>query len=113
MITLIKYPQDQAQKQKVYRAVNKALYTDALQKDVSVVLETDKRTAVDLLEVCKENDAEIEIIDTEAQADPKLQAKLDIQSKLLYWIVDHNRKIVEDAVMSLDLTKEELQEAFA
>ncbi len=111
MIVLVKYPSDGNKKQKVYRAVTRAITSGAVQKDVSVVLELEETLANVLQTYCKKDGAIFEILGTETQVDPKLQAKFDLQSKILLWLAQREKSTLFKVVFELGLSKEQLQEA--
>ena len=108
---LIKYPEAQDRKQKVYRAVNYAVECGAEKKDVSVVLDVDRQFASFLKDVGQEWGAEVEVFDTPAQDTQGLHRKIDLQAKILLWLVRNERSHLLQAIESLGLTKEEMEAA--
>ena len=110
MITTIKYPDEQDQKQKVYRAIKGAIKEGAQKLDVSVVLKIEDSNADILKSICEDSGAEVNLFDCNNSNDDQQQQIIEIQNKLLTYLVRNHHKLVLDAMESFGLTLNELKE---
>ena len=110
MITLLKYPSDQAKKQRLYRAVNSAVYAGAVKKDASVVLEMETAHAEKFKTYCEEYGGEVELIEIQVQGAPRLQRVVALQSEILLWLAQNRKPTLLSVIEELGLTETEIQE---